>query len=322
MISRIAKIAALFAVFVIVAGISAYLTITLIIKSEDTVIIPNLVGKDVVSALGTLTELELNTKVKGSVYSTEVPKNHVVSQEPEPGAEIKKGRDVRIMLSKGAKTILMPGVIGLSIQKAGIILEENGLFPGKLSRTYSETAGKETVIAQFPSQSAMIRRGGYVDLLVSAGLRQKAYKMADLKGFYLDDAIALIESGNLLLGNIKSSYHENKPRNAIVTQDPLSGHRVTEGTVVHLVINRKPGKKRQKYLYGTTGIGLFRYRLKSGFLKRRIRVRLDCFGVSIDLFNDFVKPGEEIWFLIPKDEDATVFLYEDNKMIITRGFDG
>jgi eukaryotic-like serine/threonine-protein kinase len=66
------------------------MTLTLIIKSEDTVIVPELIGKDVVSALERLTELELNAKVKGSEYSTEFPKNHVVFQDPQPGSEIKK----------------------------------------------------------------------------------------------------------------------------------------------------------------------------------------------------------------------------------------
>jgi len=55
MIARILKIAALGAAFLLVAGASAYLTLTFIIKSEDTVIVPDLVGKDVVSALELLT---------------------------------------------------------------------------------------------------------------------------------------------------------------------------------------------------------------------------------------------------------------------------
>ena len=59
------------------AGVSAYFTLTLIIKSEDTVIVPELIGKDVVYALEFLTDLELNTKVKGSEYSENIPKNNV-----------------------------------------------------------------------------------------------------------------------------------------------------------------------------------------------------------------------------------------------------
>ncbi len=106
MIAKIAKISILGLAFLLVAGASAYLTLTLIIKSEDTVMVPDLVGKDVVSALEILTDLQLNTKVNGSEYDQKFPKNHVTFQEPEAGSEIKKDRDVRIIISKGAKTIL------------------------------------------------------------------------------------------------------------------------------------------------------------------------------------------------------------------------
>lgn len=34
-----------------------------------------------------------------------------------------------------------------------------------------------------------------------------------------------------------------------------------------------------------------------------------------------MKPGEEIWSLIPGNKDATVLLYEDDKLIKTEVFD-
>ena len=66
MISRILKSAAFVLIFIIVVGASAYLTLTLIVKSEDTVVVPDLMGKEVVYALELLSDLGLNTKVEGS----------------------------------------------------------------------------------------------------------------------------------------------------------------------------------------------------------------------------------------------------------------
>lgn len=321
MISRILKIAALFFLFVLVVGASAYLTLTLIIKSEDAVVVPELVGKNVVYVLELLTDLGLNTKVKGSEYSADVPENNVIFQNPEPGAEIKKGRDVRIIISKGAKSILMPNLKGLSIQQARIILEENSLCRGEISSTYSNNIKKDEIITHVPSPGAMINRGGCVNLLVSNGIRPRAYKMPDLIGLSLESAIPMIETIDLVLGEIKPHFHKDKPLNAVVAQEPLSGHRVTQGSIVNLVINRKPGRKGHKYLHEDKGAGLFRYRLKDGFLKRHIRVRLNSFGVSNDLFDGFMKPGEEIWLLIPTNNNATVFLYEDGELIKTLVYD-
>lgn len=321
MISKIVKTGALVFLFILVVGASAYLTLTLIVKSEDTVVVPRLVGKEVVYVLELLTDLELNTKVEGSEYSADMPKNYVVFQEPEPGSEIKKGRSVRIIISKGPKSIRMPNLERLSVQQALIIMEENGLCRGETTRTYSSTIKKDAIITHVPSAGTMTNRGECINLLVSMGLRPQAYKMPDLKGRFLDSAIPLIEGNNLVLGEIKPVFYKDKPLNTIMSQEPLSGYYVTEGSTVHLVINRKPGSKDQGYLSGFQGGNLFRYRLNDGFLKRRIRVVLNSFGVSNTLFDEFIQPGEEIWLIIPNTNHATLFLYEDDQLIKTQVFD-
>jgi beta-lactam-binding protein with PASTA domain len=321
LIVKIGKIAGLALAFIFVAGISAYLSLTLIIKSEDTVIVPNLEGKDVVYALELLTELELNTKVRGSEYTNDVPKNYVIFQEPQPGAEIKKGRDVKIILSKGPKTLFMPNLLALSVQQADILLEENGMCQGELSRTYHSRVEKDHVIAQVPAQGAMISRGECVDVLVSMGARPRAFKMPDLIGLTLEDALQSIEKVELVIGEIKSAFQKNKPRNSIVKQSPIPGDRVMALNPVSLLINREPQKERPGQLHGQATGSLFSYRLDSGFLKRRIRVSLNSAGFTNDLFDDFVKAGEEIWLLIPRDQEATVFLYENDRLIKTQTYD-
>ncbi len=318
MIVKIAKIAGLGLIFVLITGISAYLTLTLIIKSEDTVIVPHLEGKDVVYALEILTELELNTKVRGSEYTGDIPKNHIVFQEPRPGSEIKKGRDVRIILSKGPKTFAMPHLLGLSIQQANIILDENDMCRGELSRTYHRQTEKDAVMAQVPAAGMVVSRGDCVDLLVSLGRRPTAFKMPDLAGLTLEDALQSIERLNLVIGELTSAYQEHKPRNTIVEQEPVSGQRVTIGSTVRLLINRETQKETTDPSTGQTTGNLFSYRLDSGFLNRHIRVSLNTGGFTNDLFDDFVKAGEEIWLLIPTDREATVFLYENDRLIKTQ----
>ena len=321
MIAKIAKIVGAAFAFVVVAGISAYLTLTLIIKSEDTVIVPELEGKDVVYALELLTELELNTKVKGSEYTTDIPKNHVVFQEPQPGSEIKKGRDVKIIISKGPKTVSMPNLIALSMQQANIILEENDMCQGKLSRTHNDEIEKDDIIAQVPAAGAVVTRGACIDLLVSKGTRPGAFKMPDLAGLTLADALQSIEKINLTVGQLKSAYQKSKPRNIIVEQEPVSGQRVIIGSPVSLLINREPKKARSGQLYGQASGSLFNYRLDNGFLNRHIRVSLNSAGFTNDLFDDFVKAGEEIWLLIPRDKEATLFLYENDRLIKAQTYD-
>lgn len=318
MISKFAKIAALCAAFLLAAGASAYLTLTFIIKSEDTVIVPNLVGKDVVSALELLTDLQLNTKVSGSEYSQEFAKNHVTFQEPEAGSEIKKDRDVRIMISKGAKNILMPNLVTLSEQQARMIMEENGLARGYLSHSFNGTVEKDHVMAQVPPAGAMVTRGAGVDILVSLGSQPVKYIMPDLSGLTLDQAVFTIEKAHLSVGEIRSRFDTQKPHNAILSQDPAAGYGVIANSPVQLVVNRPSDNAgtdyRHRPLYGS----LFQYRTKNGYIKKHVRVELEQADETTEIFDDYVKPGDEIWVLVPRDRDATVFAFEDDELVATR----
>jgi len=321
MIAKIAKIAALGLAFMLVAGASAYLTLTFIIKSEDTVIVPDLVGKDVVSALEILTDLQLNTKVNRSEYNQKFPKNHVTFQEPEAGSEIKRDRDVRIIISKGAKNILMPNIVTLSEQQARMIIEENGITRGRLSHTYSSAVEKDHVIVQVPTAATMITRGAPVDILVSLGPRPVKYVMPDLSGHLFDRAVLMIESANLTVGNIRSRFDKQKTRNTIVRQEPLAGYSVNVSSPVHLVLNRPSAKAEGDRLHHPLYGSLLQHRINSGFLKKRVRMELENTEKTTDIFDDYIKPGAEIWVLVPRDHDATVFIFEDDKLVRTHMYE-
>ncbi|MGB7920042.1 MAG: PASTA domain-containing protein [Desulfobacterales bacterium] len=314
MIGRIIKIAALCVIFIGVAGITSYFTLSFIIRSEDTVIVPDFVGKDVVYVLESLTDLGLNTKVKGSEYNADVPKNHIIFQEPKAGSEIKKGRDVKIIFSKGPQMIPMPNLAGLSLQQARLIFEEQDLCRGSLATVFDIGTDKDTVIAQAPSSGATVRRGSCVDLLVSEGPRPAAYKMPDLSGLQLEDALLTIERYHLPHGEIKTQIEKGKSKNSVLEQEPPAGYRVIEGDEVNLVINRRKEA-------GTVAGGIFHYRIDNGFLKRHIRVQLNRDGLTSDLFDDFVSPGKDIWLIIPRDQSATLLVYDDERLVRTEVYD-
>jgi serine/threonine-protein kinase len=318
MIAKLLKITALGLAFLLAAGASAYLTMTFIIKSEDTVIVPDLVGKDVVAALEILTDLQLNTKVNGSEYNQKFPKNHVTFQEPEAGSEIKKDRDVRIIISKGAKNLRMPNIATLSEQQARMIIEENGLSNGHLSHTYNGSVENNHVISQEPASGSMITRGARIDMLVSSGPRPVKYIMPDLSGLSLDQAVLSIESANLRVGDIRSQFNIKKSRNIVLSQEPPAGYQVIEASPVHLVINRPSADNRlHRPIFGS----LLRHRIKNGFLKKHVRLELETGKQTTDLFDDYIKPGEEIWVLVPRDQDAAVFIFENDELVDTRVYE-
>jgi serine/threonine-protein kinase len=309
--TRVLKAAALLLVFLGVAGISGYLTLRFIIKSEDTVVVPELVGKDVVYALDILTDLGLNIKVSGFEYRPDIPKNHVAYQDPRPGSEVKKDRDVRIVVSRGPKSLVVPNLVGMDIRQAQIIMEENGLSQGAVSRTFSDVIAEDEIIGHTPPSGTVVSRGNSLDLLVSLGSRPLTYEMPYLHGLTLEDAILIIERVHLGLGQIKSVHRNDLPLDVVVEQSPRAGYQVAARTLVNLTMNRAEGAVPGR------GLSLFHHRTDDGFLKKHIRFRVNAFGMLYDLYDAFVSPGKGIWLLAPEEPEATVFLYENGELVLS-----
>jgi serine/threonine-protein kinase len=302
----------------VAAGSGTYFTVHLLIRSENRVVVPDLINKDVVYALEVLSDLGLNTKIKGTEFHRTVPKHKIIDHVPAPGSEIKRGRDVRLLISKGVRWVVFPNVTGMDLTMAGIILQENDLGHKQLSYTHSRTHPKGKVISQYPRAGAKGLRGDTLDLLISSGPPPAWLRMMDLKNMGLDDAIETIEKHQLTVGTITQIEDRNLALDAVVTQTPTEGYPVLQGAAVELTINRpNPKKADSRGGYGS----LFRYRLPQGFLRQKVRVRINRADAAMDIFNEFAKPGEEIWLLIFRDAPTALFLYLDDELIITKHFD-
>lgn len=312
---------ALMIVFFIITGITTYYTVTYFIKNEETVIVPNLVGEDIIQVLALLTNLGLNTKVKASEYSTDFVSNSIIYQDPPPGEVIKKGRDVRIVISKGTQTLPMPNLKGLNLQQARLILDKNGLNEGNISKTYHTEVKRDQIIAQHPMAGETIERGITPDLLVSRGPRPREFVMPDFGGLYLDEAVLAAEKNHLVIDTIKTIYQKDKTPNIVLEQEPLAGYHYPENRLIHLVVNRNTPSGHQNNRPGENRAALFRYRLPPGYLKQHIRVELRAFNTTFILYDELMKPEREIWIAVPAYSVSVIFVYKNDELILSRIFD-
>ncbi len=305
-------------IFMAAAGIGTYTIIHLLIRSDHRVVVPDLTGRDVVYALEVLSDLGLNTKVKGLQFDPEVPKHHIIRQSPDPGSELKAGRDVRLVISKGVRGVVFPNVIGMDLPMAELIIEKNDLIRQHLSHTNSHSHAKGQVMAQYPNPGAKGVRGDAIDLLVSSGSRPQWLRMMDLSGFRLDEAIDIIEKHQLTVGTIKQVDKPSFSVDTVVAQSPEQGTPVLPGASVDLTIYRSNPRALDVQRRNVT---LFRYRVAPGFLRQKVRVRINRSDSAMNICDRFVKPGEEIWLVISRDAPTALFLYLDNELIITKQYD-
>jgi beta-lactam-binding protein with PASTA domain len=310
------KYTAIFGIGFIAAGAIAYYSVRLFTQSADEVVLPQLKGKNILYVLETLTNMGLNAKLYGTEYDDSIPVYSVISQDPLPGATIKKGRDVIIYISKGPQQIIIPDLRHLTINTALLALEKNGFKVGHISYTFSDHTRKDQVIAQYPHPFSNASKGQVFNLLISKGLQASGIAMPDLSGLDMNSAYTLIQSHQLTLGSVTSRFHKNKTIGRIIGQKPDPGHYVTGLNPIELVVN----DVRQNQTFQPQklkGVRLVSYRLPPGFLKKHVRVESDLFGPVLTLYDEFMKPEEEISLLIPGGIKTQIDIYIDHNFFKT-----
>ncbi|NOX33848.1 MAG: PASTA domain-containing protein [Deltaproteobacteria bacterium] len=309
----ILKYTSIFLIAFIIAGTIAYYSVRLFTKSADEIILPELTGKNIIYVLETLTNMGLNAKLYGTMYDDKIPRYCVISQDPKPGSTIKKGRDIIIYISKGAKENIIPDLRQISLKKALILLEKNEFKKGRISFTYSSDTEKGSVIAQYPIPFSNGLKGSLCNLLVSRGAKPTGLLMPDIKGLRLEKAAAIMENYHLFISSIVSDTDQNQDYGVILSYTPPAGSYLTCDTPVTFVVNDREKNKHMSPGKLNSAI-LLTYHLSPGFLKRHVRVETDMFGPIIDLYNEYMKPDEDINILIPLGIKAATNIFVDKKL--------
>jgi serine/threonine-protein kinase len=297
--------------FIVVFISTTYFSVYLFVKNEKKIIIPDVSGKDIIYVLELLSENQLNTKVEGTEYHSTIPKNHVIYQYPKPGTEVKNGRDVSIVLSKGSKWLMLPDLSGVSTEKAQILLDKNRLCRGMITQIYHTDFDNDIIVSHYPEAGSKVTRNTCINLLISRGNRNKKYQMPDFTGISLEETLMVLSKINIQPLSVQYTSDNQWPENRILKQKPVYGYAITKDEPVYLTVNRK----KQIKFNNKSGVSLFVFTVPNGFLQKYILVRLNIFGVTIHVYDDFLRPAHKVHIVIPNGCDASVFVYQDDELV-------
>ena len=104
---------------------------------------PNLVGMSRGDALAALAQLKITANVKEK-YSATADAGEVINQSVQADSKLKWNDTVTLTVSKGAHTITMPNVRGMTLPRAQTVLEDLGLNV-KISRKGGDTVAKQSI---------------------------------------------------------------------------------------------------------------------------------------------------------------------------------
>ena len=152
------------------------------------------------------------------------PDGTVLSADPAPGARLKPGTAVALVVSKGPDLLPVPAVTGQSLERATTSLAEAG-FRTSSKQAFSERVPSGQVVSQTPADGRAVR-DSTVALTVSKG--PELLVVPDLRGRTGPQAAAALEA----LGLDGRAFDLPDGQGTVVTQSPRAGSTVRRGSVV------------------------------------------------------------------------------------------
>lgn len=134
-------------------------------KGPGTVRVPNAVG--LTEAAGRDRLVAAGFKVTQALVFSDQKAGSIIAQSPQAGSKAAKGATVRINVSKGSATVIVPNVVGSSVGDAQTTLAKAGL-KGVVQLHVPSAQPSGTVVAQNPA-GGQAKRGSEVRLNVSTG---------------------------------------------------------------------------------------------------------------------------------------------------------
>jgi serine/threonine-protein kinase len=151
------------------AGVSAPAGLRVTLVSSDgppKIPVPQVAGLDGPLAQQLIGAAGLTAAQVESVQAAAAPGVTMLTR-PAATTLLAPGAPVTVVVSRGAPTIAVPGLLGLSQPDARTRLEQEGLTLGTVTRRRSGDASPGTVIAQRPAAGTLAAPGTVVDVVVA-----------------------------------------------------------------------------------------------------------------------------------------------------------
>jgi beta-lactam-binding protein with PASTA domain/tRNA A-37 threonylcarbamoyl transferase component Bud32 len=199
-------------------------------------VVPQTTRLTYAQALARLEQAHLGASRIDSFDET-VPKGVVMSTDPGAGANVGRGTDVKVTVSKGPERYAVPTVLNKSQAEATDEITAAKLTVGAVSQAFSDTVTQGLVISVDPAPGTPLKRGAPVDLVVSKG--RQPIPVTDFTGQPAAQAVDSLTKAGLQVDATQQENSDTVPKGNVIRQSP-SGGTLFKGQQVTLVVSKGP----------------------------------------------------------------------------------
>jgi serine/threonine-protein kinase len=306
----------MFALMVAVAVTAGVIVMKIsIFQAGEPIAVPAVAGKEVIPALELLDRSGLYLKVVRLDYSSVVPKDRIISQDPLPGERVKKGRDVRVVISRGTKNVLAPELAGSSIRRAETILAKNGINIRKRMQVYSNEP-EGTILAQKPAAQSILVRGDAVTLVISSGPYPEYVDAPDLIGAPVNDAMGQVKSLGVKISQVSYEPSPGASRGVVLTQSPIPGAKMRNSTFMSMVVSEGVASTQD---HPATMAFLY-FTVPDGPSSATVSVTQDNVEGEKEIYNRIHRPGDTFSILVTVKGATTAKIFLNGELAEARTY--
>ncbi|MEV5841761.1 Stk1 family PASTA domain-containing Ser/Thr kinase [Streptomyces sp. NPDC051985] len=267
------------------------------INSGQFTEVPPLLAKTEAQATARLKEAGLDVKTVEHAYSDTVKRGTVISTDPAAGRRIRSNDSVTLTISDGPETVNVPDVQGRTLARARALLKADGLAPGMVTREFSDSVPKGSVISTDPGIGTKRHTGSAIALVVSKG---SPVDVPDVTGEDLDDARQELQEAGLKVTVSATEVNSEYDQGQVAQQTPAGDARAAEGDTVTLTLSKGPEMVEVPDVVGATVDDATKLLEQSGFQVKEDRGLLGLFGNTVK--QQSVDAGEQA----PKGSTITI----------------
>ena len=246
-------IVALLVIFLVGNAVGVFSGPGITATTEKQVDVPDVRGMTEDEARDELNDKNLGMRVSGREASDEYAEGEIISQDPGEGEKVDEHTTIEVVVSTGPETkmVQVPNVVNDEEADAEKEIEDAGLIVKKEFET-SDDVDAGRVISVSPDAGTEVEEGSEVTIVVSTGPETKMVPVPKLVGREAADAEAALTSAGLV-GSVTEQYSD-EPAGQVISQSPLEGEQVEEGSTVSYVVSLGPETKTVTVPNLTTGM--------------------------------------------------------------------
>jgi len=285
-----------------------------LLPSSNAVLVPSLVGQTLTDANQEAARLKLHPQVVSRQVSDRYPKDVIINQQPSPGARVREGRQISLIVSNGVQIYSMPDLRYQSLREAGLDISRVRLQIVKTKYVPNDEVPPNHVIDQDPAPLTSVREGSAVTLSVSKG-GAATVRVPDFVGHDIAQARAQAAREKVHLGQIVWTPlgPGGPPHGQVVRQTPTAGQQIDPFDVVSLQVSAGPHESgyivRQAHVTASVPSAL------GNDQPQRLRVTVTDATGQWNLFDAYAQPGQKLDFTVTAVGSSLVDMFINNSLV-------